>query len=94
MDKKIHIGKEIERVVHERNMPITEFASKIYCHRKNVYDIFTRQTIDIDKLILISTVLDYDFIHEVYFPHIVKAVFQLTLSFENGEFKIVSFNPL
>ena len=33
-----------------------------------VYDIFERKSIDIDLLISISEALQYDFIHEVYFP--------------------------
>ena len=33
-----------------------------------VYDIFERKSIDIDLLISISDALQYDFIHEVYFP--------------------------
>ncbi|GHT15418.1 hypothetical protein AGMMS4956_15310 [Bacteroidia bacterium] len=90
MNKPIHIGKEIEKVLRERGMPITEFAAKICCHRKNVYNIFTRKTIDIDKLILISKVLDYDFIHAIYFPDISPAKFQLTLHFENGVFTVDS----
>ncbi|MBP3739595.1 MAG: helix-turn-helix transcriptional regulator [Bacteroidales bacterium] len=65
--KNVHIGSEIARVVHEKGMSITEFASLICCHRKNVYDIFTRKSIDIDRLIRISEVLDYDFIREVYY---------------------------
>lgn len=65
--KDVHIGSEIARVVREKGMSITEFAGRICCHRKNVYDIFTRKSIDIDRLIRISEVLDYDFIREVYY---------------------------
>ena len=46
--KDVHIGREIERVLHERGITVTEFANRICCHRKNVYDIFTRKSIDID----------------------------------------------
>ena len=68
--KDVHIGREIERVLHERGITVTEFANRICCHRKNVYDIFTRKSIDIDRLIRISEALDYDFILGVYYPGI------------------------
>ena len=64
--KDVHIGTEIKRVLKERNMSVTEFAKRICCHRKNVYDIFNRKTLDIDRIISISELLNYDFIHELY----------------------------
>ena len=64
--KDVHIGTEIRRVLQEKNMSVTEFAKRICCHRKNVYDIFTRKTLDIDRIITISEILGYDFIHELY----------------------------
>ena len=66
--KDVHIGREIERVLRERGITVTEFANRICCHRKNVYDIFTRKSIDIDRLIRISEALDYDFILGAYYP--------------------------
>ncbi len=49
-------------------MTIAEFARRINRERTTVYDIFERKSIDIELLISISKALDYDFIHEVYFP--------------------------
>ena len=66
--KNIHIGSIIKKVLTEKSMTITEFACKINRERTTVYDIFERKSIDIELLIQISRVLDYDFIHEVYFP--------------------------
>ena len=66
--KDVHIGPEIERVVRERGITISCFAELIHCNRSNVYDLFKRKSIDIDTLIRISEVLDYDFIKEVYYP--------------------------
>ena len=64
--KDVHIGKEIERVLRERGMSVTMFADRICCHRRNIYDIFSRKSIDIDRLILISEALEYDFFRKVY----------------------------
>lgn len=66
MKKSIQIGEIIKKKVEERNMNIAEFAAKIYCDRTTVYDLFKRNTIDINRLLRISEVLDYDFIGEIY----------------------------
>jgi len=66
--QNIHIGSIIKKVLKEKSMTITEFARKINRERTTAYDIFERKSIDIELLIKISKVLDYDFIHEVYFP--------------------------
>jgi transcriptional regulator with XRE-family HTH domain len=66
--QNIHIGSIIKEVLTKKSMTVTEFGNKINRERTTVYDIFSRKSIDIDLLIQISNVLDYDFIHEVYFP--------------------------
>lgn len=90
--KDVHIGSEIARVVREKGISITEFAGMICCHRKNVYDIFTRKSIDIDRLIRISEVLDHDFILSAYYPEISigegnELVFNLL--YKDGKLKVM-----
>lgn len=92
--KDVHIGKEIERVLHERGITVTEFASRICCHRKNVYDIFTRKSIDIDRLIRISEALDYDFILGTYYPSLESVgggkEQEFRLLYKDGKLRVVS----
>ncbi|MCL1933298.1 MAG: helix-turn-helix domain-containing protein [Candidatus Azobacteroides sp.] len=64
--KNIHIGSIIKQKVMESSMTIKEFADKINCERSTVYYIFKQKSIDIEKLMEISDVLDYDFISEIY----------------------------
>ena len=71
---KINIGHKIREVLTERGMTITEFAGRINRERTTVYSIFDRKSIDIDLLIKISEALDFDFIHEVYFPKDTKKI--------------------
>jgi transcriptional regulator with XRE-family HTH domain len=66
--QNIHIGSIIKEVFTKNGMTITDFSHKINRERTTIYDIFNRKSIDIDLLIQISNVLEYDFIHEVYFP--------------------------
>ena len=85
--KDVHIGSEIKRVLKEKNVTVTEFAKQICCHRKNVYDIFGRKTLDIDRIIQISEILDYDFIRELYMePSDVK---EFRLRFADGQLTVV-----
>jgi hypothetical protein len=47
-------------------MNIAEFSRKIHCDRTTIYYLFKQKSIDIERLELISRVLDFDFIREVY----------------------------
>jgi len=70
--QNIHIGSIIKKVLAEKAMTISEFADKINCTRQNVYAIFQRKSVDIELLINISKVLDYEFIKE-YYPDITTS---------------------
>lgn len=52
--------------MRERNLRVCDFAKAIHCNRTNVYSIFTRKSIAIEQLLIISKVLDYDFVSEFY----------------------------
>jgi len=66
MNNDIHIGSIIKQKLEENSMTIKEFADRIHCERTTVYHIFKQKSIDIEKLMKISEVLNYDFISEVY----------------------------
>jgi predicted transcriptional regulator len=63
----VNIGSLIQQQLKINSMSITEFASKLDCDRTTVYSIFKCKTINIKRLILISEILDFDFIHTFYF---------------------------
>ena len=64
--KDIYIGKIIQQKVDERGLSYAEFARKINCARTSLYHIFNSKNIDIERLLLISEILQYDFIEEIY----------------------------
>ena len=64
--KDIYLGKIIQQKVDERGISYAEFARKIHCARTSLYHIFNSKNIDVERLLLISEVLDFDFIGEVY----------------------------
>lgn len=67
MKKKIHLGKLIKEKFEESNLSISEFARRINRSRSVVYDIFERQSIDIEMLENISEALNFDFLKYLCF---------------------------
>lgn len=62
----IHIGKIIKGLVKSKGMSVTEFANAISYSRRNVYEIFDRETIDTGLLQRINKVLEQNlFFHYV-----------------------------
>ena len=95
--KKIHFGLLIKEKLEERGMSVAKFAKAIHCSRTNVYNIFERESLDVKQLILISKILEYDFIREVYLNDvdyfnndeyivILKAKSETIEQFINGNF--------
>lgn len=62
----IHIGSLIKQRLDESNISYKEFARQINCERQSLYYLFGCKSIDIDRLILISKVLNFDFIRNIY----------------------------
>jgi transcriptional regulator with XRE-family HTH domain len=61
---KIHIGSKIREKVDTSGMTVTEFADKISYSRRNIYSIFSKESIDTSLLFKISEVLKYDFFND------------------------------
>lgn len=60
------IGEAIRKRIDELHISHAEFARQIGCARTSLYRIFNAKSIDIERLILISKILDFDFIHTYY----------------------------
>lgn len=60
---KIHIGREIKRVLQEQRRPASWLAQQLSCNRTNVYKIFGKSSIDTHLLMRISKILSYDFFY-------------------------------
>lgn len=83
--KDIYIGELIRLKVDERHISYAEFARLINRARTSLYHIFEAKTIDIDLLILIGNVLDYDFISNVYM-HKTFYLKELSLCYGNLDY--------
>jgi hypothetical protein len=57
----IHIGQEIKAELHRQERTVAWFARHLYCDRRNVYNIFKKESIDIQLLLRISNILNTDF---------------------------------
>ncbi|MDR2835459.1 MAG: helix-turn-helix domain-containing protein, partial [Bacteroidales bacterium] len=94
--KDIHIGSIIKEKWEKSSMTVTEFAEKINYHRTSVYYIFDNKTIDIELLITISEVLNYDFIHEIYFKQVSKYFSEkiiLHIELDKQYYESLNLNP-
>lgn len=56
------IGKTIRNELERQGRSVTWLARQLACHRTNVYDIFARDSLDLDLLIRISRVLQHNFL--------------------------------
>lgn len=70
--KDIYIGHIIQAKVDEKGMSYADFARSIHCARTSLYHLFESKSIDVERLLLISEVLEYDFISEVYGHHVAS----------------------
>lgn len=61
----MHIGNKIKLLLKEQDLSVADFASLIYCNRKNVYKLFEKEDINTGLLRRISQVLQYDFFSEI-----------------------------
>lgn len=87
---KKHAGERVKEVFEASGLSLSEFARRLNCHRQNVYDIFKRQDIDLSLLQRISSVLDHDFVTELYGAKSPKVTlkFSVTVEMENGECRV------
>ena len=59
--ESIHIGKIIEEELHRQERTVAWLSRKIHCDRRNIYDIFSRTSIDTNLLYKLSIALHMDF---------------------------------
>ena len=59
--KALHIGKMIETELRRQERSVTWFSRQLHCDRRNVYNIFSRTSIDTLLLIRISHILQCNF---------------------------------
>ncbi|MDR2824311.1 MAG: helix-turn-helix transcriptional regulator [Prevotellaceae bacterium] len=65
LNQNIHIGNHIAEVAKMRGMSVAALARAVPCTRQNIYDIFNRSSLDIEKLYRFSQILEHDFIAEL-----------------------------
>ena len=95
--KEIYIGPLIQERVNAIHMSYAEFARQIHVARTSLYRIFESKSIDVERLLLISEILNYDFIHEVYFVGRRESIpvdIHLSLPVRNGRVFIGDLPPV
>lgn len=61
----LHIGKMIRQELKNQGRSVTWFAAQLNCHRVNAHNILRRKNIDIELLIRISQILNYNFLEAI-----------------------------
>ncbi len=61
--RQIHIGHLIREQMRLRGIKVSWLASKLHCHRNNIYKIFEKSWIDTETLMKISLLLNYNFFY-------------------------------
>lgn len=79
---EIHIGHLIQCKIKEKNLTYAEVSRQLQVDRSTIYCITNSKSIDIERLIKISEILDYDFISEVYLPILPNAYKERELTLE------------
>lgn len=64
--KEFHIGKMIQEELERQGRSASWLAKSIYCERSNIYKLFARESIGVDLLMRISTVMGHDFLKDLY----------------------------
>ena len=62
---KLHIGQMIKAVFDKSGMSVSELARRINTTRSNVYFIFERPSIDVEKLMEICKALEHNFFDDI-----------------------------
>jgi len=81
----IHIGKEIEKIAESQGVGQTELGKRIFTTQQNVGNIYTRATLDVDLLLLISKALKFNFIELYYNEEPLKDFRQQELNSWNNK---------
>lgn len=56
----VHIGMFVREELHRQERTVTWLGRKIHCDRRNIYDIFARESIDMLLMMRISEALNID----------------------------------
>ena len=60
MNKDKHLGTYIKNRVKEKGITVSEFARRIHCTRRNIYQIYKKNSLDTDLINRISLALEID----------------------------------
>ena len=64
--KDIHVGNMIKKELKMQGRSVKWLAKEIYCEKSNIYKMFNRKSIDLGQLMLISNVLQHNFLRDCF----------------------------
>jgi transcriptional regulator with XRE-family HTH domain len=91
--KDIHIGSIIQKILKKRQMKIVSFASELGCDRTRIYSIFQNKSIDVDLLVRISKILNYNFLLEYFENDKPHKDYIIIAEVDNSKIEELKSNP-
>lgn len=64
--KEVHIGELIKKELQRQHKSTNWLAQRICCEQSNVYKMFKRKSLDVEKLMQISVLLNHNFLKDCY----------------------------
>ena len=64
--KDVHVGVMIKKELKHQGRTVKWLAQQIYCEKSNIYKMFNRKSIDLGQLMLVSNVLQHNFLRDCY----------------------------
>ena len=66
LNHNVHIGQIIDEMLKQQGLTYAQFARLLCCDRTTVYHLVRSKSIDTDRLIRISRILNHDFLRHYY----------------------------
>lgn len=64
--KDIHIGELIQKEMKRQGRTVNWLAERVCCEKSNIYKMFRRKSLDLEQLMLVSTVLGHNFLRDCF----------------------------
>ncbi|MCR5697556.1 MAG: helix-turn-helix transcriptional regulator [Marinilabiliaceae bacterium] len=74
--KDLNIGHKINEVRKMKRISPEDLAQKLNCHKSNLYKIFQKENVDLELLMHISKILEFDFF--AYISEVMNETEQLS----------------
>ncbi|MGG5207420.1 transposase [Chryseobacterium sp. MIQD13] len=88
--KEIYIGQLIRQRVSECDISVTRISKFLKCREEEVEKIYEKESVDVDLLLKLSKLLEYDFFR-LYSQHLILYSPPASVAYNNSKTQLPSF---